>query len=79
MNIRLKWLCDYRINKYIRKENEMKRINIYVYDYASEYYPIMAKFSINKVAYSMVFESVSELNRYMFRFYPAKVKIIDKR
>ena len=57
----------------------MKRINIYVYDYASEYYPIMAKFSINKVAYSMVFESVSELNRYMFRFYPAKVKIIDKR
>lgn len=57
-----------------------KKMNVYVTDYPSEYWPIKAIFRYEKETYNLVFESITELKQYFrCRFYPTIINIKDRR
>ena len=56
-----------------------KTITIRLEDRKSRYYPVAAYLKINGIEYSLVFESLEEVQRYSRRFYPNRVVFHDKR
>lgn len=51
----------------------MKRIIVSVSKDGSIYFPIKARWTLNHVKYSDVFETESQMKSYFSRFYPAEI------
>lgn len=51
-----------------------KRIYVKLYPWASRYYPVIARFSLGSVDYSLVFETEEQAKSYFRqRFYPVTI------